>query len=343
MKKTVEEPTKIASKPKPKSLRIFYAWQSDLASAANLNGIRNALRAVKKITEANIDLTLDEATRDTPGSPYIPDKITEKIRICDLFIADVTTITGKGNNTRPCANPNVIFELGYAVAQVGWDRIILLINDKVSPVSDLPFDFDRHRAMIYQHDEKPAQEQRDEFAKALRAAIEMVASHDPPRPKDLEGLSPEQIRRQRDVNNIKWALEQVHQPSIDDLVCDLPYKISDKALWYFESFKGVVTNSLFHIYDVELSKLFEDMLDGWESAVSSGEHYQISSNPHVYIWVGNQPSAEKSKIRVVKGATKLDAARKAILGRIRKSYVDVDIDATSRKAFEAYRSDLKDI
>lgn len=340
MSSTARKSGEAAAQPTPKELRLFYAWQSDLPSRANRYGIRDALKTVAKMVQPAVNLSVDEATRDTPGSPNIPSKIMEKIRICDLFVADVTTIVGKAGESRPCANPNVIFELGYAVAHVGWDRIILVVNGKVSQLSDLPFDFDRHRAMVYEHDEKPTTAQKEALAKDLKGAIGLIAKHDPPRPKDIEGQSEEQVRKRRDVTNITWALEQVHQPSIDELIADLPYKLNDKALWYFECFKGVVTNSLFHINDAALAKSCKKMLDGWTMALSAGEHYQMSSNPHFYVWVGNQPSASKAEDRVMKGALMLAKARKALLDRVRRDYVEVDIEAASKKAFHAYRNEL---
>lgn len=342
MGKEAKKLAKIAPSSAQKKLRLFYAWQSDLASTANRNGIRNALRDVTKSILPRVALTIDEATRDTPGSPNIPAKIMEKIRACDLFVADVTTVVGKAGESRPCANPNVVFELGYAVAHVGWDRVILVINGKISPVSDLPFDFDRHRAMVYAHDEEPTKEQKEALVRDLKGAIELVAEHNPSRPKDIEDQSEEQVRRRRDVTNITWALEQIHQPSVDDLVTDLPYRVSDKALWYYGSFKGVVTNSLFHINDASLSALFQEMLDSWSMAVSAGEHYQTSSNPHYYVWTGNQPSAKKARDRVAKGVSKLAEVRKALLDRIRNDYVEVDVEAASKKAFNAYRTELAD-
>ena len=61
---------------------VFYSWQSDLPKATNLNGIRQALRIAANNVENSIDNTsveLDEATRNTPGSPNIPFTIFEKI------------------------------------------------------------------------------------------------------------------------------------------------------------------------------------------------------------------------------------------------------------------------
>lgn len=100
------------------STRIFYSWQSDSPRKTNLNAIRKALaRACKRLKKANPTLMLvpDEATRDTSGSPNIALKILEKIEESGIFIADITTVTPKGAK-RPCPNPNVGYELGYAVA-----------------------------------------------------------------------------------------------------------------------------------------------------------------------------------------------------------------------------------
>lgn len=330
--------------PKPssatKALTLFYSWQSDLSDAANRDGIRKGLRRVRKALKDEIDLVIDEATRDTPGSPNIPSKIFEKIRGCDIFVADVTTITGSEHAGRPCANPNVIFELGYAAAHVGWDRIILLVNTKVSPLKDLPFDFDRHRVMTYEHDEKPSTEQRRALEASLKVGVAAIAKHNPLRPRDLEGLSPDQVLRQRDIDNITWALEQVHQPSLDDFIETMPSQLRDKIFWYFESFKGVVGNSLFHISDPKLAKLFQKWLKGWSQALSGGAHFQMASNPSLYIWKGNRdPNGEKALKKINKGLVKMKSARQAVLDMVRKNYVEVDIHETNKTAFAAWRKE----
>jgi hypothetical protein len=55
---------------------------------------------------------------------------------------------------RPCPNPNVGYELGYAVATLGWDRVILLFNEACGEFpKDLPFDFIQNRASPYRLEE----------------------------------------------------------------------------------------------------------------------------------------------------------------------------------------------
>src|ERR1700731_2223834 len=99
-------------------VRVFYSWQSDSPAETNLKAIRNSLDKAFKLvgkTHSGLKLTRDEATRDTSGSPNIASKILEKIDAADVFVADITTVTPAGAK-RPCPNPNVSYELGYAVA-----------------------------------------------------------------------------------------------------------------------------------------------------------------------------------------------------------------------------------
>lgn len=347
MAKPDQKATKIKKAPKVvpagavvPAFTLFYSWQSDLPDAANRNGIRAGLKAARKTLAASVNVTIDEATRDTPGSPNIPTKIFEKIRKCDVFVADVTTITGKDHDGRPCLNPNVGFELGYAAAHVGWDRIILLVNTAVSALTDLPFDFDRHRVMTYAHSERPSTEQKEKLAASLKVGVEMIFKHNPLRPRDLEDETADQIRRRRDVDNITWALEQVHQPSLDGFLETMPDYLRHDIFWYFESFRGVVDSSLFHISDPKLAKLFRQWLKGWSQALSGGAHFQSTSNPDVYRWAGDRdPKGEKTKARIRKGLIKMETARRAVLAKVREDYVEIAVDATNKAAFEARRRD----
>jgi len=49
----------------------------------------------------------------------------DKIKAADMVVSDVTIINPKAK-TRRAPNPNVAFELGFAVGHVGWDRIAML-------------------------------------------------------------------------------------------------------------------------------------------------------------------------------------------------------------------------
>ncbi len=115
------------------TLRVFYSWQSDLPERANAQLIRSALletaTTLAEDENQSIKLICDEATRDVPGSPDIVDSIFEKIQRADVFVCDISkvheTLTPDGEVRKFC-NPNVAIELGYAVRELGWSRVILL-------------------------------------------------------------------------------------------------------------------------------------------------------------------------------------------------------------------------
>ena len=97
---------------------IFYSWQSDLESKFYRSFIQNSIESVIKKINNNFDLNiqLDESTRDVPGSPDITNTILSKIEKSSIFICDISSILKSNNKEIP--NPNVLFELGYAIRRL---------------------------------------------------------------------------------------------------------------------------------------------------------------------------------------------------------------------------------
>jgi hypothetical protein len=87
-----------------------------------------------------------------------------------------------------------------------------------------------------------------------------VLNKNPKTPIQLRGLAPEKIQHERDVENLTWLLSQIHVPTLDDHLSGLPRVIEDRILWFWEGYKGVVTNSLFHVYDPVLKDQIEKLL-----------------------------------------------------------------------------------
>jgi hypothetical protein len=135
---------------------VFYAWQSDRPRKTTRDLIRSCasaaiskLAATGPLTDA---LRLDHDTQSKSGTPPIAQTIFQKIRTAAVFIADVTFIddikNDKGRIQKRICNDNVMIELGYAAATIGWDRIILVMNEHYGSPSDLPFDLRNHRFPI---------------------------------------------------------------------------------------------------------------------------------------------------------------------------------------------------
>jgi len=145
---------------------IFYSWMSDRDNFSNRGFIQNCLeKAVKEIGKnevIGITPALDRDTKGEAGSPDIAVTIFRKIEKSRAFVADVTLIQSPESvwrkrlakmlgygPVRPCPNPNVLVELGYAAGCLGWDRCLLIINTAFGDVEQLPFDLRGRRVLPY--------------------------------------------------------------------------------------------------------------------------------------------------------------------------------------------------
>lgn len=131
---------------------VFYSWQSDLPNSTNRGFIENALRkASEKITDdstVEIEPVIERDTKGVAGSPDISTTILNKIDKATIFVADVSIIN-KDSNDRSTPNPNVLIELGYAIKNLGWENIILVMNKEYGGPELLPFDLKMRRVIVY--------------------------------------------------------------------------------------------------------------------------------------------------------------------------------------------------
>lgn len=333
---------------------VFYSWQSDLPKKANQNFLRTALRTASTKFEdrvSNHSVEVDEATRGVPGSPNIPLTILEKIRTCDVFVCDISTINDSApTGLRRTPNPNVAFELGYAIANLGWGRVVLLFNDAFGSLKDVPFDFDRHRILKYTLADNDPNKRAvlEELSATLALGMSNIAIQNPERPTFGALPLAEQTRRDRDISNLRWILSAVHFPSVDHMIDNLPHLINHKAIDFWEDFNGVYTNSLFHVYDKELAKILGRMHTAWEICVSNGHQYHVTSNPTQYVFANpNQAPFSKEQERIWKKINKarrdLQDAVKELLKRVRKKYLEVEVDQTNQAAWTRYLKEQEEI
>ena len=126
-----------------RKIRIFYSWQSDVAKSRQI--IKKSLQAtVQKLKDKHgYDIIIDEGTRDVPGAPSIDKTIFEKIDLCDVFVCDVTPIAKFGEKEIP--NPNVMTELGYALARVGENQVVFVAMSGNWNHNFMPFDIRNRR------------------------------------------------------------------------------------------------------------------------------------------------------------------------------------------------------
>ncbi len=154
---------------KKNDLRIFYSWQATLPNRTNRSFIKTSIeRALKELNkEFSLETSLDSDTTNVAGSPDIINTILEKIDNSDVFIADVSIVNGS------IPNPNVMFELGYAMKALGGGKIIMIFNEAYGSTRDLPFDLGFKRQMLYNvtDNSEDISEKRIELGKRLANAI----------------------------------------------------------------------------------------------------------------------------------------------------------------------------
>jgi hypothetical protein len=163
---------------------VFYAWQSDSPSRDNRNFIEAAIKAALDSIQKNGSIQasprLDKDTKGVTGMPDIANTILEKIRASDVFVADISFVARTEGDKKLIPNPNVMIELGYALSELGWERIIIVLNDATGTTDDLPFDLKNRRwPFVYQVKPEASDAERSEakkgLTKQLQEAVEAIA------------------------------------------------------------------------------------------------------------------------------------------------------------------------
>lgn len=330
---------------------IFYSWQSDLPKDTNLNAVRQSLRDASnqienEITDTRIDV--DEATRDTTGSPNIPKTIFEKISASDIFVCDLTTInTSASAEFRRVPNPNVLIELGYAIATLGWERIIMLFN-KVHGTfpTDLPFDIDRHRATPFEINDKKDNNGKSQLSQVLKVSIRAIIEKVPLKPDEKRKETPEEKKRNIDVSNLKWALNTIHITTFDQFLDGIPDLIIGRIFYFKDSFVAVLDSNTFHIYDQELFSKLQKFKDNWIKSLSYYQHYGPDGSGknyrfHLVLDTFQSDQARKDFYELVEIRSELEKDFKDLLQFVRYNYLEIDLDETSKNAFESYKIDME--
>jgi hypothetical protein len=164
---------------------VFYAWQDDRPGKCNRRLIADAAEAAcKRITDDPANdfvVRLDQDTVGRPGMCDIPNTILEKIRRCDVLLADLTfagRTDAEAKHHKQISNPNVLMELGYAVGckatdeSDGFERVIGVMNVAYGKPEEQMFDIKRRRPITYELPEESDKDQLQRVTKSLSKSIE---------------------------------------------------------------------------------------------------------------------------------------------------------------------------
>ena len=134
------------------SYKVFYSWQSGNRTARNR--IAKALdKAKEQLQEEGILIEITQDTNGRVGTQNIDKEVLQKIRDCDIFIADVTPILMANEEDEETGikqaklipNPNVMYESGYALAHKGMGRMLFFASlEEGQELNQLPFDINHN-------------------------------------------------------------------------------------------------------------------------------------------------------------------------------------------------------
>lgn len=158
---------------------VFFSWQSSNGLRQTVeNRVRRAVRLLNEQRVVDLEciehgVEYDSDVKDVPGMRPIFDTIKDKVRSCSVYVADLTPVEIGG---RYFPNPNVLIELGYAMAVKKPEQILMLCawgETYDFDITKWPFDLRHFSApIIIGHDNRAAKDKSDkQIAEALRMCL----------------------------------------------------------------------------------------------------------------------------------------------------------------------------
>ena len=267
--------------------------------------------------------------------PSITETIQQKIPLCNIFIADVTIISPKNSESILTPNPNVMFELGLAVAEIGWLRTICLVNEHYKhTINDLPFDIRGQRVSLYNSDAS-----EEKIIENLYDYITAIIDKNPKTPQELRGVSIQQIQHERNIKNITFIMSYLHTPTLNKLVTDAPLIIHGDVFICWASFDSILNANEFYLYDNKLKEIFSSIYKSWGNLLHAGAYYyETDSNGRDHIFPKKKTykseEARDAWIEIENQAKILKSQLRELTTYLHENYVEIDLDETNQQAWK---------
>lgn len=319
---------------------LFFSWQSDTLYQAERTVIRAALSGCSKkmiSDNKNISLFITESVQDTSGALYIPDVIMKKIRQCDIFIADVTPITTLNSidKNKNIPNPNVVFELGYAVAHLGWDRIILLYNVEKHELNSAPFDFDRHKIIKFNASADEKKSQINTLEGVLLKEISGILTINPPR---STVKSPVDIKQERDALTIRGFINDIDMHQMSQMFSSMPNHLPKEIINISDHIFSNINDVNFYLYNKKSLDIIQLFAAKFENVIKYLDFYedgQLISHKKLnlrYIGLVDRELGTDTLIEITDAMLDLKQAYKALVKMLHEDYMEIDIRDAMKKS-----------
>jgi len=336
-------PVPAATTP-PAPFRVFYSWQSDLPNNRNRGCLKDALEKASKEfkKKTGVEMIVDEATRDTTGAVHIAGTILDKIKEADYFVADMSAVAA--NDKRKLPNPNVCIELGYAVAELGWERTGLAVNLAYGAIADLPFDIEKRRARGYTSGNSSSDEDRQNAKKALVSAFvadaEGIWRDNPLKARLQRETDLERVKRDRDIKNLELLLGQMSHCAMDYFLENAHLQFITQSIFHFQAgVNGVAGSSSFHLNDKMLVKKVRAFVKALNANLDFGLYTVMTNSDKLRF--ANEREDPSGRVDAALDAfarctSRTERSWNALLDYVRKSYPEIDLDVLSRQAHREY-------
>jgi hypothetical protein len=306
------------------NLTIFNSWQSD--SPHNSKGIRAALREASNKLESEISglhIKIDEATSNQVGSLHIPNAILNNISNSDFFVVDLTTVGTTFNKTKKIQNPNVLIELGYAVSQLGWDRIIILFNKDFGEFKDLPFDIEKRSCLDFKIISAEDKNGIGQLRENLIARFRQIIEANPERPSRMTEVLDKD--RANDIKTIKMILVWMAPTEMDYLLEHGSGRVKKSLLTGAQKFDDFTDSLTFHVTDKALRKRLLELADKWSLFLESiPKSYTLEKDDYInnsLLKNGKRRTSQLTQYFI----EDIDKAYVSLIKYVRKNYPEVEI------------------
>lgn len=320
------------------TITIFYSWQSDsqFNRKAILDAIRLAIIDIEK-TIVGLHIRIDEAVSNEVGSLHIPNNILQNITKADIYIGDLSVVgqafESKDGKYRQIANPNVLIELGYAISELTWNRIIILFNKHTGEFpTALPFDIEKRSCSDFtirtENDTNGVGQLRVELTKRILGIIEKNPE------RNLRSKNQIELKeRSHDIETVSFILNLFRTLRMDHLIQHGHTRIEGRTPRRIESLNSFINSKQFFIYDQELkSKIleFQKKLNAVTVILKQytggyGHDYENTLNKFSE---DKRGSLEPSRLDASKAVMReLDTAYSDFIAYLRLNYHEIDFKA----------------
>lgn len=326
----------------------FYAWQSDSPDRANRYFIREALKKALNVVASAQPGTLleyDEATRDVAGSILIVDSILAKIDACEVLLADISIINPGEANGRFVPNPNVVFEVGWAAARLGWNRVILAFNEAYGKIESVPFDLRGRATLKYNFDGTPELKRLVEpqvvsdLARRIESALQ---SPSPVRPKSRGSPAKPvsaQEQRERDRQTLYELLGRLNSGWVDVYLEQLGLeRMPQSDETYFLMFADLVDSARFRMFDSKTDKAVREFKDAWSEMIEASRYgdAEVGRNyarfrPQSY---ANGEKIDELRERFHNARQRFSNSFRTFVDRVHKAFPEFDLSESDARALE---------